>query len=543
MRPRTDIQTNGDGDVPTPPSSGKRSRGKTEKSYLGVRVRMPVKDMLRNIRIAKGMDPKDIQRIYGKASKGDKKRVKTSAERRNNQKKHTMAQEELSIIVEVLEEDLKASSPAEQPSPCPTSPTSPLSPGCPPSPCSPEPSLPLKDFFPQTYMCNLSSSSGGSLGSPEMPMTPEPFSPCSVPSPGSSPSPSPEANTVFSFPGAEYRQSIALISDSFGGYGSDGFEDMRRSPPQYTSSMSDPPSPTEYPPIHSSSSYHGSYLPSPEPAHYGLGREHGGEGVLGLGRGSPPLQGQCWQRGGGGGGEWREGFYFWNQLEREENQLRWISNRELMATDENGKVLLHRLVEEGRQAPVYIVAKRMAAMMQLDAKDSEGKTALHLAAQRNQHLMVADLISLGANVNERDRYGKTCLHLSAENGYVRVLEVIKNSMKDGVHVNLEVKDLNGLSVLQSAAVALSCTVREEEQRGLQSHGHSLQSHGHGLGPSCIQTLRKQQMMETLECLLQMESNMHNVHHGLGLHTSAQSLMCEHAGASPPPSYSVAICKT
>lgn len=51
------------------------------------------------------------------------------------------------------------------------------------------------------------------------------------------------------------------------------------------------------------------------------------------------------------------------------------------------------------------------------------QTALHLAAQRNQHLIVADLISLGANVNARDQYGKTCLHLSAEFGYIRVLEV------------------------------------------------------------------------------------------------------------------------
>jgi len=37
--------------------------------------------------------------------------------------------------------------------------------------------------------------------------------------------------------------------------------------------------------------------------------------------------------------------------------------------------------------------------------------------------MVADLVSLGANINAKDRYGKTCLHLSAENGYIRVLEV------------------------------------------------------------------------------------------------------------------------
>ncbi len=51
------------------------------------------------------------------------------------------------------------------------------------------------------------------------------------------------------------------------------------------------------------------------------------------------------------------------------------------------------------------------------------QTPLHLAAQKNQHFMVADLVSLGANINVKDRYGKTCLHLSAENGYIRVLEV------------------------------------------------------------------------------------------------------------------------
>lgn len=51
------------------------------------------------------------------------------------------------------------------------------------------------------------------------------------------------------------------------------------------------------------------------------------------------------------------------------------------------------------------------------------QTALLHAAQHNHHLMVADLILLGANVNETDNSGKTCLHLSAEKGYVRVLEV------------------------------------------------------------------------------------------------------------------------
>lgn len=51
------------------------------------------------------------------------------------------------------------------------------------------------------------------------------------------------------------------------------------------------------------------------------------------------------------------------------------------------------------------------------------QTALLYAAKQNQHLMVADLISLGANINETNNWGKSCLHLSAENGYIRVLEV------------------------------------------------------------------------------------------------------------------------
>lgn len=51
------------------------------------------------------------------------------------------------------------------------------------------------------------------------------------------------------------------------------------------------------------------------------------------------------------------------------------------------------------------------------------QTALLHAAKHNHHLMVADLIHLGADVNATNDSGKSCLHLSAENGYVRVLEV------------------------------------------------------------------------------------------------------------------------
>lgn len=70
---------------------------------------------------------------------------------------------------------------------------------------------------------------------------------------------------------------------------------------------------------------------------------------------------------------------------------------------------------------------------------SYSQTALHLAVEKNQHLMASDLISLGANINEQDSLGKTPLHLCAENGYLRVLEVSRSLSRDSVllyaHIN------------------------------------------------------------------------------------------------------------
>ncbi|XP_029570846.1 NF-kappa-B inhibitor zeta-like [Salmo trutta] len=112
------------------------------------------------------------------------------------------------------------------------------------------------------------------------------------------------------------------------------------------------------------------------------------------------------------------------------------------------------------------------------------KTVLHLAAQKNQHLMADDLIRHDACVNEKDRCGKTCLHLSGENGYIRVLEVMKNMMKEGIYVDVEDTNNYGLSVFQCAAVALNVTVRELERSVAPSQMR-------------LHTLRKKQIMETL----------------------------------------------
>ncbi|NXX31564.1 IKBZ inhibitor, partial [Nicator chloris] len=183
--------------------------------------------------------------------------------------------------------------------------------------------------------------------------------------------------------------------------------------------------------------------------------------------------------------------FFQFQLHREENLLRNIPEEKLLAPDENGNRLLHKAVAQGRRALTFVLAQKFASLNKIDEKDAEKRTALHLAAEKNQHLMVSDLISLGANVNEQDSSGKTPLHLCAENGYLRVLEVLKSCKKQGVCVEVDVPDHHGLTPLHCAALAHTVLVTESQSTaGDSSTGRFLR-------------LRKEQILEGILCLLQM----------------------------------------
>ncbi|NWT57866.1 IKBZ inhibitor, partial [Erythrocercus mccallii] len=183
--------------------------------------------------------------------------------------------------------------------------------------------------------------------------------------------------------------------------------------------------------------------------------------------------------------------FFQFQLHREENWLRNIPEEKLLAPDENGNRLLHKAVAQGRRALTFALAQRFASLNKIDEKDAEKRTALHLAAEKNQHLMVSDLISLGANVNEQDSSGKTPLHLCAEHGYLRVLEVLRNYKNNGVCVQVDLPDHHGLTPLHCAALAHTVLVAESQSTARNS------STGRFL------TLRKDQILEGILCLLQM----------------------------------------
>ncbi|XP_071328009.1 NF-kappa-B inhibitor zeta [Trachinotus anak] len=367
-----------------------------DKVYLGVRVKMPVRDLLRNIRLAQGWEPQDLQEMCSKRVKGDKKRVKTrSGCRTTKSKRPTKSLEELAIIVEVLEEDLRTGSICRSPS--------------------------------QT------------LSSHDPPVSPE-WSPT--------------------------------------GYNSEESDEMIPSPQAY---MSCSPGTAEN---YKAPSPPGFVHTSPQPSGFANAGRDGGRGEERFDH-----QNHDWNL--------NNSAFFWTQLQKEESQLRDISDAVLLAADEHGRTALHKVACVGKRALGCAIAKRMVALNSLDLKDSDGMTALLHAANHNHHFMVADLIRLGANVNEMNNSGKSCLHLSAEKGYVRVLEVLKQAMMDGVFVDVEATDNYGMSVLQCASVALKATVCELESSRSPSHTR-------------LHSLRQEQMMETLECLLHMGSYLHTM---------------------------------
>ncbi|EAY12368.1 hypothetical protein TVAG_246000 [Trichomonas vaginalis G3] len=82
----------------------------------------------------------------------------------------------------------------------------------------------------------------------------------------------------------------------------------------------------------------------------------------------------------------------------------------------------------------------------INEKNEDGKTALHIAAFYNNIEAVEALISYGANVNEKDNYGKTALHSAA---YYNCKETAEVLISHGANINE--KDEDGETALQTAA--------------------------------------------------------------------------------------------
>ncbi|XP_041030483.1 uncharacterized protein zgc:113279 [Carcharodon carcharias] len=187
--------------------------------------------------------------------------------------------------------------------------------------------------------------------------------------------------------------------------------------------------------------------------------------------------------------------FFQFQLRHVEDSLCTVSTQEILSADKNGNTMLHNAVIQGKRALAYSLACRMANVGRIDEKNTRGRTALHLAAERNQHLMVNDLISLGAPINERDYMGKTPIHLCAENGFLRVLHVIEKTLMNGTDVDIDAVDNNYLTPLHCAVLAHNATVNEFENSDMNCNTKKFLK------------LRKEQLLDGMRCLLRMGSSL------------------------------------
>ncbi|XP_061859869.1 NF-kappa-B inhibitor zeta isoform X4 [Colius striatus] len=185
-------------------------------------------------------------------------------------------------------------------------------------------------------------------------------------------------------------------------------------------------------------------------------------------------------------------FFQW-QVEQEENKLANISQDQFLAKDSDGDTFLHIAVAQGRRALSYVLARKMAALHMLDIKEHNGQSAFQVAVAANQHLIVQDLVSLGAQVNTTDCWGRTPLHVCAEKGHAQVLQAIqKGAMGSNQYVDLEATNYDGLTALHCAVLAHNA-VLHELQNSQPPHSPEVQE----------LLLRNKSLVETIKILIQM----------------------------------------
>ncbi|XP_004636687.1 NF-kappa-B inhibitor zeta [Octodon degus] len=185
-------------------------------------------------------------------------------------------------------------------------------------------------------------------------------------------------------------------------------------------------------------------------------------------------------------------FFQW-QVEQEESKLANISQDQFLSKDADGDTFLHIAVAQGRRALSYVLARKMNALHMLDIKEHNGQSAFQVAVAANQHLIVQDLVNLGAQVNTTDYWGRTPLHVCAEKGHSQVLQAIqKGAVRSNQLVDLEATNYDGLTPLHCAVMAHNAVVHEL-QRNQQPHSPEVQE----------LLLKNKSLVDTIKCLIQM----------------------------------------
>ncbi|KAK5619258.1 hypothetical protein CRENBAI_018108 [Crenichthys baileyi] len=153
-------------------------------------------------------------------------------------------------------------------------------------------------------------------------------------------------------------------------------------------------------------------------------------------------------------------LFHW-QIQQESRKVEGLSAEQLSMQDSDGDTFLHIAVAQGRRALSYVLAAKMARCGSLDIKEHNGQTPLQIAVATNQHLIISDLLTHGAQINIRDLWGRSPLHVCAEKGHFLSLQSICTTLaRHGRSVEVEMFNYEGVTPLHAAVLAHNAVVKE-----------------------------------------------------------------------------------
>ena len=132
------------------------------------------------------------------------------------------------------------------------------------------------------------------------------------------------------------------------------------------------------------------------------------------------------------------------------------------------KPLLHWCVEEGEEGFVRLLLRH--PLIDVNKRNEEGQTALHISAQKGHEIITACLLGRGADPNLRDHFGTTPVFCAISGPCLSVLENLL-SVSD-----LQVRGPHGESLLHWVVYNL-CDPNDDHP--LLAHMHCTKSHDMG----------------------------------------------------------------
>lgn len=109
-----------------------------------------------------------------------------------------------------------------------------------------------------------------------------------------------------------------------------------------------------------------------------------------------------------------------------------IGHANINAMDNSGMTALHHAAVGGRLKAIRLLVESGASSQIVECL---GLTAFGCAVRNNKVLAVYELLMLGVNVDARDRNGRTPLHLAAELGFLEIAKILISWGADKQAVN------------------------------------------------------------------------------------------------------------